>query len=156
MFFNMKSIAIYGLMAIAHASPIPAARSQAGELTSGASDATATSPTPALTQGLSDLDTRTKKKKVGSATCGDVTLSKDAVGNAFKECKARDEDYTVGNYPHYFGNQSGGGDVFTGVTKDLREFPIIEGGTYTAAGKLSSMLRRAPCPFMLALRSSSS
>ncbi|KAJ5971424.1 Guanine-specific ribonuclease N1/T1 [Penicillium vulpinum] len=75
--------------------------------------------------------TRAKKKKVGSATCSDgVTLSKDSVGNAFKECKKFD-NRGVGGYPHKFGNKSGNGQVFEGVTKDLREYPIIEGGTWT-------------------------
>ncbi|KAL4812448.1 Ribonuclease/ribotoxin [Aspergillus spinulosporus] len=78
-----------------------------------------------------DLITRSKKKKIGSATCSDgVTLSKDAVANAFKECKKLD-DYGAGGYPHKFGNMSGNSQVFAGVTKDLREYPIIEGGTWT-------------------------
>ncbi|GFF49223.1 retrovirus-related Pol polyprotein from transposon TNT 1-94 [Aspergillus udagawae] len=80
---------------------------------------------------VSDLTTRGKKKKVGSATCPDgVTLSQDAVANAFKECK-KWNDYGVGGYPHKFGNMSGNSQVFEGVTKDLREYPIIEGGTWT-------------------------
>ncbi|KAL4749312.1 hypothetical protein BDW72DRAFT_194941 [Aspergillus terricola var. indicus] len=78
-----------------------------------------------------NLATRSKKKKVGSATCDDgVTLSKDAVANAYKECKKLD-DYGAGGYPHKFGNASGNSQVFAGVTKDLREYPIIEGGTWT-------------------------
>ncbi|KAL5360642.1 Ribonuclease/ribotoxin [Aspergillus floccosus] len=83
-------------------------------------------------QTLSDLTTRgNKKKKIGSATCSDgVTLSKDDVANAFKECKKWD-DYGVGGYPHKFGNKSGNSQVFEGVTKDLREYPIIQGGTWT-------------------------
>ncbi|KGO64314.1 Guanine-specific ribonuclease N1/T1 [Penicillium expansum] len=81
---------------------------------------------------VNDLATRAKKKKVGSATCSDgVTLSKDSVGNAFKECK-KHNDYGVGGYPHKFGNKSGNGQVFAGVTKDLREYPIVEGGTWTS------------------------
>ena len=82
-------------------------------------------------QTLSDLTTRGNKKKIGSATCSDgVTLSKDDVANAFKECKKWD-DYGVGGYPHKFGNKSGNSQVFEGVTKDLREYPIIQGGTWT-------------------------
>jgi hypothetical protein len=80
---------------------------------------------------VSDLTTRGNKKKIGSATCSDgVTLSKDDVANAFKECKKWD-DYGVGGYPHKFGNRSGNSQVFEGVTKDLREYPIIQGGTWT-------------------------
>ncbi|KAF7161338.1 hypothetical protein CNMCM5623_006952 [Aspergillus felis] len=80
---------------------------------------------------VSDLTTRGKKKKIGSATCSDgVTLSQDDVANAFKECK-KWNDYGVGGYPHKFGNKSGNSEVFEGVTKDLREYPIIEGGTWT-------------------------
>ncbi|KAL4888820.1 Ribonuclease/ribotoxin [Aspergillus ambiguus] len=80
---------------------------------------------------VSDLTTRSKKKKIGSATCSDgVTLSQDDVANAFKECKKAD-DYGVGGYPHKFGNKSGNIQVFGGVTKDLREYPIIQGGTWT-------------------------
>ncbi|KAL4992918.1 Ribonuclease/ribotoxin [Aspergillus recurvatus] len=80
---------------------------------------------------VSDLTARSKKKKIGSATCPDgVTLSKDDVANAFKECKKSD-DYGVGGYPHKFGNKSGNSDVFDNVTKDLREYPIIQGGTWT-------------------------
>ncbi|GAQ10112.1 guanyl-specific ribonuclease F1 [Aspergillus lentulus] len=80
---------------------------------------------------VSDLTTRGKKKKIGSATCTDgVTLSQDDVANAFKECKKWD-DYGRGGYPHKFGNKSGNSQVFEGVTKDLREYPIIQGGTWT-------------------------
>ncbi|KAJ6094460.1 hypothetical protein N7467_001973 [Penicillium canescens] len=80
---------------------------------------------------VSDLSTRGKKKKIGSASCSDgVTLSQDDVANAFKECK-KWNDYGVGGYPHKFGNKSGNSEVFEGVTKDLREYPIIEGGTWT-------------------------
>ncbi|KAJ5295489.1 hypothetical protein PENANT_c001G06685 [Penicillium antarcticum] len=80
---------------------------------------------------VSDLTTRGNKKKVGSATCSDgVTLSKDDVANAFKECKKSD-DYGVGGYPHKFGNKSGNSQVYEGVTKDLREYPILQGGTWT-------------------------
>ncbi|ETS77089.1 hypothetical protein PFICI_10963 [Pestalotiopsis fici W106-1] len=79
---------------------------------------------------LNDLAARAKKKKVGSADCNGTTLSKDDVGNAFKKIKEL-ADYGAGGYPHQFGNKSGGSDVFTGVTKDLREYPIIQGGTWT-------------------------
>ncbi|KAF9883315.1 hypothetical protein FE257_003733 [Aspergillus nanangensis] len=80
---------------------------------------------------VSDLTTRSKKKKIGSATCSDgVTLSKDDVANAFKECKKSD-DYGVGGYPHKFGNMSGNSQVFDGVTKELREYPILQGATWT-------------------------
>jgi hypothetical protein len=80
---------------------------------------------------VSDLTTRGKKKKIGSATCTDgVTLSQDDVANAFKECKKWD-DYGRGGYPHKFGNKSGNSQVFEGVTKDLREYPISQGGTWT-------------------------
>ncbi|KAJ5545082.1 hypothetical protein N7461_007386 [Penicillium sp. DV-2018c] len=79
----------------------------------------------------SDLATRSKKKKVGSATCPDgATFSKEDVGNAFSECK-KNNDYGVGGYPHGFGNQSGNSQVFVGVTKDLREYPLLQGGTWT-------------------------
>ncbi|KAK2768748.1 hypothetical protein FQN54_000604 [Arachnomyces sp. PD_36] len=79
-----------------------------------------------------ELDTRTKKKKVGSATCDDgTTLSKEEVGSAFAECKKNDDYAVGGSYPHAFGNKSGGGNVFEGVSKDLREFPIIQGGTWS-------------------------
>ncbi|KAL4983815.1 Ribonuclease/ribotoxin [Aspergillus falconensis] len=80
---------------------------------------------------VSDLATRGKKKKIGSATCSDgVTLSRDDVVNAFKECKKHD-DYGVGGYPHKFGNKSGNSQVFENITKELREYPIIQGGTWT-------------------------
>ncbi|KAL6232200.1 hypothetical protein BDW75DRAFT_232975 [Aspergillus navahoensis] len=80
---------------------------------------------------LSDLTARGKKKKIGSATCSDgVTLSQDDVVNAFKECKKWD-DYGVGGYPHKFGNKSGNSQVFESITKELREYPIIQGGTWT-------------------------
>ncbi|KAF9893072.1 hypothetical protein FE257_012483 [Aspergillus nanangensis] len=80
---------------------------------------------------ISDLTTRSKKKKIGSATCSDgVILSKDDVANAFKECK-KSGDYEVGAYPHKFGNISGNSQVFEGVTKDLREYPILQGATWT-------------------------
>ncbi|KAA8643892.1 hypothetical protein EYZ11_006638 [Aspergillus tanneri] len=80
---------------------------------------------------VSDLTTRGKKKKIGNATCSDgVTLSQDDVANAFKECK-KWNDYGVGGYPHKFGNMSGKSQVFEGVTKNLREYPIIQGGTWT-------------------------
>ncbi|RHZ68721.1 hypothetical protein CDV55_105336 [Aspergillus turcosus] len=80
---------------------------------------------------VNDLTARGKKKKIGSATCDDgVTLSQDDVANAFKECK-KWNDYGVGGYPHKFGNMSGNSQVFVGVTKDLREYPIIQGGTWT-------------------------
>ncbi|KAL4737897.1 Ribonuclease/ribotoxin [Aspergillus similis] len=93
--------------------------------------ATETETAEESTDHTNDLTTRSKKKKIGSATCTDgVTLSKDAVANAFKECKKSD-DYGVGGYPHKFGNMSGNSQVFAGVTKDLREYPIIEGGTWT-------------------------
>ncbi|RHZ53564.1 putative extracellular guanyl-specific ribonuclease [Aspergillus thermomutatus] len=81
---------------------------------------------------INDLTTRSKKKKIGSATCDDgVTLSRDDVVNAFQECK-KWNDYGVGGYPHKFGNKVGNDQqVFAGVTKDLREYPIIQGGTWT-------------------------
>ncbi|KAJ5822844.1 hypothetical protein N7447_005184 [Penicillium robsamsonii] len=79
---------------------------------------------------VSDLATRAKKKKIGSATCEGVTLSKDDVGSAFKECNKWD-DRGVGGYPHKFGNKNGNTQVYQGVTKDLREYPIIQGGTWT-------------------------
>lgn len=104
------------------------------------------SPLSVPSHDVSELTTRAKKKKIGSATCSDgVTLSKDDVWNAFKECKTHD-DYAVGSYPHKFGNSSGGGQVFEGVTKDLREYPIIQGGTWT--GK---WFCRAPFPFHFVL-----
>lgn len=79
----------------------------------------------------SELTTRTKKKKVGSATCDDgTTLSKDDVGNAYAECKKNDDYAVGGSYPHGFGNESNG-QVFEGVTKDLREYPILKGSTWT-------------------------
>ncbi|KAI1121086.1 Ribonuclease/ribotoxin [Nemania abortiva] len=79
---------------------------------------------------VNDLAVRAKKKKIGSADCNGVTLAKDDVGNAFKQCKSLD-DWADSNYPHPFGNKNGNSDVFAGVTKPLREFPIIPGGTWT-------------------------
>ncbi|KAJ5154018.1 uncharacterized protein N7500_009457 [Penicillium coprophilum] len=76
---------------------------------------------------VNDLATRAKKKKIGSATCEGTTLSKNDVANAFKE----GGDRRVGGYPHKFGNKSAGAQVFEGVTKDLREYPILKGGTWT-------------------------
>lgn len=93
----------------------------------------ATTTTTASSSAVNELEVRGKKKKVGSATCDGVTLSKDDVGAAFKRMKEVD-DYGVGNYPHGFGNKSGGSDVFTGVTKSLREFPIIQGGVFAGTG----------------------
>ncbi|KAJ5562454.1 hypothetical protein N7461_001215 [Penicillium sp. DV-2018c] len=79
----------------------------------------------------SDLAARSKKKKIGSASCPDgATFSKEDVGNAFSECKKAD-DYGVGGYPHAFGNMSGNSQVFEGVTRDLREYPLLQGGTWT-------------------------
>ncbi|KAH1396310.1 hypothetical protein KXX49_008078 [Aspergillus fumigatus] len=80
---------------------------------------------------VSDLTTRSKKRRLGSATCTDgVTLSHDDVVNAFRECKKWD-DHGRGGYPHKFGNKSGNSQVFEGITKDLREYPIIQSGTWT-------------------------
>ncbi|KAJ5123973.1 Guanine-specific ribonuclease N1/T1 [Penicillium bovifimosum] len=79
----------------------------------------------------SDLATRSKKKKIGSASCPDgATFSKDDVGNAFTELKKND-DYGVGGYPHGFGNMSGNQQVFEGVTRALREYPLLAGATWT-------------------------
>lgn len=89
---------------------------------------------------VNDLTTRAKKKKIGSATCDDgVTLSQDDVANAFKECKKWD-DYGRGGYPHKFGNMSGNSQVFAGVTKDLREYPIIQGGTWTGMFSVNTVI----------------
>lgn len=89
---------------------------------------------------VNDLSARGKKKKIGSATCDDgVTLSQDDVANAFKECK-KWNDYGVGGYPHKFGNMSGNSQVFVGVTKDLREYPIIQGGTWTGRCSVNTMI----------------
>lgn len=86
---------------------------------------------------VSDLTTRSKKRRLGSATCTDgVTLSHDDVVNAFRECKKWD-DHGRGGYPHKFGNKSGNSQVFEGITKDLREYPIIQSGTWT--GKSSTL-----------------
>ncbi|ORY61461.1 Ribonuclease/ribotoxin [Pseudomassariella vexata] len=91
-----------------------------------------TSPVSVPNQDVNDLAIRSKKKKVGSAICNGVELSKDDVANAFAECKKHDDNAVGGSYPHYFGNQSNG-PVFS-VTKDLREYPIIRGGTWTGNG----------------------
>ncbi|KAJ5554879.1 hypothetical protein N7535_007322 [Penicillium sp. DV-2018c] len=95
------------------------------EVTEGVDTEESTEHTP------NDLATRSKKKKIGSATCPDgATFSKDDVGNAFSECK-KNNDYGVGGYPHGFGNMSGNSQVFGGVTRDLREYPLLQGGTWT-------------------------
>ncbi|KAJ6155097.1 Guanine-specific ribonuclease N1/T1 [Penicillium chermesinum] len=84
-----------------------------------------------IPRSVNDLETRAKKKKIGSATCPDgTTLAKDDVGSAFSELR-NSKDYDHGGYPHPFGNQSGGGQVFAGVTKELREYPIVAGETWT-------------------------
>ncbi|CAI7654376.1 unnamed protein product [Penicillium palitans] len=79
---------------------------------------------------VNDLATRATKKKIGSANCEGTALSKNDVANAFKESN-KGGDRRVGSYPHKFGNKSAGGQVFNGVTKDLREYPILKGGTWT-------------------------
>ena len=88
------------------------------------------SPEESTDETASDLEARANKKKVGSATCDGKKLSKEDVGRAFAELKKSD-DKAHGGYPHKFGNKSGETEVFSGVTKDLREYPIVEGKTWT-------------------------
>ena len=105
MFVNIKPILLYTLLAITHASPLPA---------------------PDGTQLI-------KRAKIGDYLCPDgTTLSDHDVREAFHECR-RHDDGAVGKYPAYFGNKSGNGKVFANIPDgtDLREFPIIEGGVYT-------------------------
>lgn len=110
MLFDLKAIALYGLLAVALANPVSI-------------------------PGSSELEIRAKKKKVTAFKCKDVTLTKDAVGTAFSKGKGL-ADEALGpqrgqRYPHRFGNRVGNNQqVFQGVQKELREFPIIEGGEY--------------------------
>ncbi|GAD97533.1 conserved hypothetical protein [Paecilomyces variotii No. 5] len=79
---------------------------------------------------MNELATRAKKKKIVSATCPDgTTLAKDDVGAAWKELKDNSNG-AYGKYPENFGNMSGGSQVYPGVTKQLRSFPIIPGGVF--------------------------
>jgi hypothetical protein len=105
MYFNIKSIFLFGLVALSQASPITA-------------------------PGSLDLEVR-GGKKVHGAVCPDgTTLSKDDVGAAFAEAK-RSEEKSVGYnglvnwYPHTYNNREG----FFGA-KDLYEYPIIQGATF--------------------------
>lgn len=128
MFFNNKTLFLYGLMTVAFASPVPQAVAGEGlsniaqEVTS--SSASITTPPPTL--DTRDLETRTSKKKVTSFECNGVKLEKNDVGSAVAKMKGVN-DRAVGSYPHVFGN---GEKTFSGVSKKLREFPIIQGGTY--------------------------
>ncbi|KAJ5475729.1 hypothetical protein N7539_008016 [Penicillium diatomitis] len=73
-----------------------------------------------------------KRAKLGDFLCPDGTLIEEKdVREAYHECR-RVDDRTYGSYPKYFGNQAGTGKVFSNIPDgtDLREFPIVIGGTY--------------------------
>jgi hypothetical protein len=106
MLFDMKSIVLFGLMAVAHASPLPVP--EASELS--------------------------KRAKLGDFLCPDGhTVSEKDVREAYHECR-RVDDGKIGKYPAYFGNKDGNNKVFSNIPDgtDLREFPIQEGGVYSS------------------------
>ncbi|KAJ5545081.1 hypothetical protein N7461_007385 [Penicillium sp. DV-2018c] len=75
----------------------------------------------------------TKRAKLGDFQCPDGTvLAEHDIREAFHECR-RHDDGSIGKYPAKFGNKSGGGKVFSNIPDgtDLREFPIVEGGTFS-------------------------
>lgn len=135
MLFNNKIFFLYGLMAVAFASPVPQAVAREGlsniaqEVTSSSASITTTPPT----LDTRDLETRGSKKKVTSFDCNGVKLEKSDVGSAVAKMKGA-KDRTVGNYPHEFKN---GENTFAGISKKLREFPIIQGGTFNGGMFLS-------------------
>ncbi|PGG96498.1 hypothetical protein AJ79_09558 [Helicocarpus griseus UAMH5409] len=81
-----------------------------------------------------DLAPGLKRKMVTGAICDGVTLPRDDIGSAFHLLKNHG-NYEYDNYPHDFSNKSGGSDVFPGVTKQLREYPVIQGGTWTVSAE---------------------
>lgn len=109
MFFDMKSVALYGLMAVAYASPVP----------------------------FSSLENKLAKRvKFNDFSCPDgTTIAEHDIRQAFHECR-RHDDKTIGKYPFPFGNKkSVNGQtvrVLTNVPEGtaLREFPIVAGGVY--------------------------
>ncbi|KAJ9375068.1 hypothetical protein DTO282E5_52 [Paecilomyces variotii] len=109
MFFDMKSVFLYGLVAVAYASPIPASSTAENALTKRAA-------------------------KLSDYLCPDgSTIAKDDIKTALQECRAHDDRTVARSYPKPFGNKSGGGKVFSNIPDgtDLREFPIISGAAYT-------------------------
>ncbi|KAI1841849.1 hypothetical protein JX265_010841 [Neoarthrinium moseri] len=106
MLFDLKTTVLFGLLALAQASPVSV-------------------------PGTAEIETRAKSKKVQDYMCGTVTLQKNDIGAALVKGRAS-ADRTEGNnglrnkFPHYFGNQP----AIFGATAELREYPIIEGGTF--------------------------
>lgn len=124
--FDMRNLFLHGLMAVASASPVPQTGSGTDELSNIAQENASASTTTTPNLDTRDLETRAKKKSVTSFNCNGVILAKDDVGSAVSKMKGA-KDRTVGSYPHEFKN---GENTFAGTSKKLREFPIIQGGTF--------------------------
>lgn len=111
MFFDFKSIALYGLMAVSYASPVPFSSSAENALT--------------------------KRIPYNAYTCPDgTTFTRDEVYNAVYKCQSNN-DKKVSGYPKKFGNQkSENGQTVKVLTNvpdgtDLREFPLMKNKCYS-------------------------
>lgn len=112
MLVNLKSVFLFGLVALSQAEPIRRFERD--------------------TAGSSDLDIRAKGKSVTDFLCPDKKLlTKNDVGSAL--VKGRDlenqKKKVGGKYPGFFGNEGNGGSIF-GASAELREFPIIPNSVY--------------------------
>lgn len=137
MLFDTKALFLYGLIAVASASPVPQPASGTEELSNFAqevgSSAGVSSATTPPTLDTRDLEARSIKKSVSSFECNGTILDKEDVGRAVSKMKGA-KDRTVGSYPHVFKN---GEKTFSGTSKKLREFPIIQRGTFNGGMFLS-------------------
>jgi hypothetical protein len=108
MLLDLKGIFLFGLLALAQASPVSV-------------------------PGAGGLEARAKGKKVTDVICDDgQRLTAEDVGLALRAARnAADESVGYPSlswwYPHFFGNQP---PVFP-AQAELRSFPIIPGGTFT-------------------------